>query len=74
MEGLTFACKYNGTDTVTQRKMLALRELSTYEGTVKGQKVTNCVLIFEIPDAKKDTISDLSLTVTQNEVTKSVKL
>ena len=74
LEGLTFDCKYNGTDTVTQRKMLALREFSTYEGTVKGQETTSCVLIFEIPDAKKDTISDISLTVTQNEVTKAVKL
>lgn len=72
--GPTFRLSADKTSWVNEDVTLLLYDLSTYQGTIAAGEQVEVVLLFEIPAADEEALSDILLAVVSNGVTNPVKL
>ncbi len=72
--GPTFRLSIDKTSWVNEDVTLLLYDLSTYQGAIAPGEQVGVVLLFEIPGADEEALSDILLAVVSNGVTNPVKL
>jgi hypothetical protein len=70
----TFYASFDGGTSIQETVSFGAQSLSMFEGTIKSGKSKQAVLIFQVPKAQAEEISDLSLTVRLKDTTFSVKI